>query len=322
MASMMRSLWVLSFAGVFALVGCAADTSGIDEDAQDADDVGTSEEALSATRTVVGTWTDGHATGPDSDMYYSTLDLKTGGAYTGDVADPRIRCIQAPCVLKDSGSWSAYRSGGQLRVRLSSTRYGRKIYVAKAQTTALSLSRQGTTVSFTKQPVANCTMARCSAGYHCYDNRGTQHAQCLPDVTCANVRCAAGTRCQDQGGTVPAQCVAVTTCAAVTCAPGTRCEDQGGTQNAQCVADPCVKTGCSGQVCADRDMMTTCEYRPEYACYKSANEVYADISAKNEDFKKIWESMKAFRAESYLWLQLPDNTYDTYMMIQQRKNTL
>ena len=58
------------------------------------------------------------------------------------------------------------------------------------------------------------------------------------------------------------------------------------------------------------------------ACYKSANEVYADISAKNEDFKKIWESMKAFRAESYLWLQLPDNTYDTYMMIQQRKNTL
>ncbi len=58
------------------------------------------------------------------------------------------------------------------------------------------------------------------------------------------------------------------------------------------------------------------------ACYKSANEVYAEISAKNEDFKKIWESMKAFRAESYLWLQLPDNTYDTYMMIQQRKNTL
>jgi TRAP-type mannitol/chloroaromatic compound transport system substrate-binding protein len=58
------------------------------------------------------------------------------------------------------------------------------------------------------------------------------------------------------------------------------------------------------------------------ACFKSANEVYAEIMAKNEDFKKIWESMKAFRAESYLWQQLPDNTYDTYMMIQQRKNTL
>ena len=58
------------------------------------------------------------------------------------------------------------------------------------------------------------------------------------------------------------------------------------------------------------------------ACFKSANEVYADISAKNQDFKKIWESMKAFRGDSYLWMQVADNTYDTYMMIQQRKKTL
>jgi TRAP-type mannitol/chloroaromatic compound transport system substrate-binding protein len=58
------------------------------------------------------------------------------------------------------------------------------------------------------------------------------------------------------------------------------------------------------------------------ACFKSANAVYAEISSKNEDFKKIWDHMKAFRADSYLWMQLPDNTYDTYMMIQQRKSTL
>ena len=58
------------------------------------------------------------------------------------------------------------------------------------------------------------------------------------------------------------------------------------------------------------------------ACFKAANETFAEISAKNEDFKKILEHTKAFRAESYLWLQLPDNTYDTYMMIQQRKRTL
>ena len=30
----------------------------------------------------------------------------------------------------------------------------------------------------------------------------------------------------------------------------------------------------------------------------------------------------AFRADQYLWLQLADNTYDNYMMIQQRKKTL
>ncbi|WP_437735025.1 hypothetical protein [Sorangium sp. So ce1335] len=29
----------------------------------------------------------------------------------------------------------------------------------------------------------------------------------------------------------------------------------------------CVVTGCSGQVCADEDVFTTCEWREEYACY-------------------------------------------------------
>lgn len=33
---------------------------------------------------------------------------------------------------------------------------------------------------------------------------------------------------------------------------------------------PCIKTGCSSQVCADHDVITTCEFRPEYACYKKA----------------------------------------------------
>jgi TRAP-type mannitol/chloroaromatic compound transport system substrate-binding protein len=58
------------------------------------------------------------------------------------------------------------------------------------------------------------------------------------------------------------------------------------------------------------------------ACFKVSNEVYAEISNRNEDFKKIWEHIKVFRQDHFLWLQLPDNTYDTYMMIQQRKRTL
>ncbi|HSK04633.1 MAG TPA: hypothetical protein VK932_25460 [Kofleriaceae bacterium] len=32
----------------------------------------------------------------------------------------------------------------------------------------------------------------------------------------------------------------------------------------------CMKTGCSGTVCADEQVITTCEYRPEFACYKDA----------------------------------------------------
>lgn len=34
------------------------------------------------------------------------------------------------------------------------------------------------------------------------------------------------------------------------------------------ITKPCKITGCSGQVCAEEDVITTCEVRPEYACYK------------------------------------------------------
>lgn len=35
-------------------------------------------------------------------------------------------------------------------------------------------------------------------------------------------------------------------------------------------AAECRATGCSGTVCSTEDVITTCEYRPEYACYQSA----------------------------------------------------
>lgn len=33
---------------------------------------------------------------------------------------------------------------------------------------------------------------------------------------------------------------------------------------------PCVRGGCSNQACADHPVITTCEWRPEYACYQKA----------------------------------------------------
>ena len=33
--------------------------------------------------------------------------------------------------------------------------------------------------------------------------------------------------------------------------------------------NPCITTGCLGQICGDQQMASTCEYKPEYACYKS-----------------------------------------------------
>lgn len=35
-------------------------------------------------------------------------------------------------------------------------------------------------------------------------------------------------------------------------------------------AAACRPTGCSGQVCSDQEVVTTCEFRPEYACYKES----------------------------------------------------
>lgn len=33
---------------------------------------------------------------------------------------------------------------------------------------------------------------------------------------------------------------------------------------------PCMKTGCSSQICSDEAVVTTCEFRPEYECYQRA----------------------------------------------------
>ena len=50
------------------------------------------------------------------------------------------------------------------------------------------------------------------------------------------------------------------------------------------------------------------------ACLKAANEIYADISSKNADFKKVYDNMVAFRSDEYLWWQVAEYTYDTFMI--------
>ncbi len=58
------------------------------------------------------------------------------------------------------------------------------------------------------------------------------------------------------------------------------------------------------------------------ACFNAAKEVYAEITAANAPFKKIFDSQTAFKKDAYLWAQLSEYNFDTYMMIQQRKGTL
>jgi TRAP-type mannitol/chloroaromatic compound transport system substrate-binding protein len=50
------------------------------------------------------------------------------------------------------------------------------------------------------------------------------------------------------------------------------------------------------------------------ASLKATGELFAEISAKNPLFKKINDSMTAFRNEQYQWQQVCEATYDNYMI--------
>jgi TRAP-type mannitol/chloroaromatic compound transport system substrate-binding protein len=50
------------------------------------------------------------------------------------------------------------------------------------------------------------------------------------------------------------------------------------------------------------------------ACFKASNETYAEINKVNPAFKKIYDSMLAFRGEAYLWFQIAEYSYDSYMI--------
>ena len=50
------------------------------------------------------------------------------------------------------------------------------------------------------------------------------------------------------------------------------------------------------------------------ACLKASIEVNNETSAINADYKKVWDSIVAFRNDEYLWWQVAEYTYDTFMI--------
>lgn len=58
------------------------------------------------------------------------------------------------------------------------------------------------------------------------------------------------------------------------------------------------------------------------ACHKAAVETYAELSATNENFKKVYDSQQSFKQDAYLWAQVAEYGFDTYQMMQQRQGTL
>ncbi|MFV0386358.1 TRAP transporter substrate-binding protein [Paracoccus sp. (in: a-proteobacteria)] len=58
------------------------------------------------------------------------------------------------------------------------------------------------------------------------------------------------------------------------------------------------------------------------AAFTAANEVYAELSAQNEWFKKQYDAILPYRNDWYLYSQTAEYTFDTFMMIQQRNGKL
>ena len=54
-------------------------------------------------------------------------------------------------------------------------------------------------------------------------------------------------------------------------------------------------------------------------CLNASLELYHEVSASNPDFKKAYESMIAFRGDQYLWWQVAEYTYDTFLIRNRMK---
>lgn len=221
-------------AGPLALVGCAADTTNpadTDADGNDAEGVASSEDELSVLgKQFVGKF-EWHALDSGAFVDIETIDLRADGTYSAKVEATLVN----PGVRCFRFPCTLSETGKWNAYKVSGkTKIRLRPSTNKARVYGAGLSTTGE-LSLTRLG-ATTTLFRAAL------------------LTCANVRCAAGTHCEMKGingGSIPV-----------------------------CIADPpppppppqgaCVKTGCSGQICADQDMFSTCEYRPEYACYQTA----------------------------------------------------
>jgi TRAP-type mannitol/chloroaromatic compound transport system substrate-binding protein len=50
------------------------------------------------------------------------------------------------------------------------------------------------------------------------------------------------------------------------------------------------------------------------ACLKASREVDQETSASNPNYKKVLEAMNAFKNDEYLWWQVAEYTFDSFMI--------
>jgi len=54
------------------------------------------------------------------------------------------------------------------------------------------------------------------------------------------------------------------------------------------------------------------------ACFKAAQEVYAETNAANANFKKVSDHYFNFQRDQISWFRVTENTFDDYMASAKR----
>jgi hypothetical protein len=161
-----------------------------------------------------------------------------------------IVCIKAPCPTRDEGKWIGYapaKGEAQGRIRLTSRSEVRQYGVVIGVDGTLELSRFGASAKL--DPI----------GTYC-----ETVADCDGQPNLIMVKCAGGYHSEP------------------VCDPKISCSKT-------CVKDapstaPCMKTGCSGEICSDKAVISACMFRPEYACFAAAT------CARNDAGACAWSS--------------------------------
>jgi TRAP-type mannitol/chloroaromatic compound transport system substrate-binding protein len=58
------------------------------------------------------------------------------------------------------------------------------------------------------------------------------------------------------------------------------------------------------------------------AAFNASNELYAELSAKSPNFKKIYENWRPFRNEEILWFRVCEGSFDNFMARMSAANKL
>lgn len=286
------------FIALFAalsLAGCAVNVAERGDDGEDF-----SSESADALSAYGDSLTGAYSTkAPDFD--FDKLVLKGDGTY---FTSKTIECFTMPCdPIRDEGKFIGYKpskgssTGGLRLISKSGTSTYYRVSLGTAHE-SLKLSRDAgkTYREFT------------SVGTYCTENadcagQSYAHIMCVGYATCSADTNKCGWKC----GTEPKKCdytdptkryvgKSPEACMAIRYACDFAAGETFFSDSCGCGCNvpkkpACKPSGCSGQVCADTSVITTCEWREQYACYPKYG-----TCERGADGKCGWRDTPALKA--------------------------